>query len=276
MRKQVSIILITVVILCGVAQARLLLTKPTCYVVDMANAISAQQEQSLNDILQELEKQTSIRYIVLTVPSSQGEPIEQLAARLQNDDWKLGQSNRGNSFLCVIALNDRRYSFSTGYGLTSVLSEEVCSRIGRDILVPHLKAGRVSGGIYQANLELIQRLCIAKKVRLSGMPVLTATPADPPRIGHLALLWGLFPIIILLSILPITPLFTSRKGRAASGRRIIIVSIILFTEFTLLQTTGPVGMGIGILGAFIAVGMFLFGLFRYLSGKVSKGQQTGR
>jgi hypothetical protein len=63
---------------------------------------------------------------------------------------------------------------------------------------------------------------------------------------------------------------TTRQIKVASGGKIIVLSIGLFIFFTMLQMRGPIGMLIGVLGSLVAIGIFLFGLFRYLSGKMSK------
>ena len=109
MIKRICPTLLCLVLLCGVpVQARLRLNTPGRYVEDKANVIEPNHEHSLNGLLQELEQKTGVQYIILTVPSTQGEPIEQLALRLLHDDWKLGQAGKDNGFLCVIAIKDRK------------------------------------------------------------------------------------------------------------------------------------------------------------------------
>jgi uncharacterized protein len=203
MSKRVTGTMLLVIVLCWTpAQARLKLKPPERYVVDLANVIEPGHERALNGVLQELEQKTTVQYIILTVPTTQGEPIEQLALRLLHDEWKLGGAGKDNGFLCVIATKDRNYFFSTGYGLEGTLPDVICDRAGRNILVPNLAAGRTSEGIYQANLDLIQRVGQAQNVQLTGMPTLNPVPVNPRRSrGRRSPFCGLFPMLILFFVL---------------------------------------------------------------------------
>ena len=151
-------------------EAAIKVSKPSHYVADEANVISPSHEQSLNGLLQELEQKTSVQYIVLTVPTTAGEPIEQFAIRLAHDEWKLGRADKDNGLLFAIAITDRRYRFEVGYDLEGIIPDALAGRIGRDVLRPKLRADQASEGIYQANLQVIQRIAQAHEVQLTGMP----------------------------------------------------------------------------------------------------------
>lgn len=154
-----------------VAAAQPDLPMPATYVVDRANAIDAQHEQSLNGILQELEQKTGVQYIILTLDSTGGLPIEQFAIELL-DKWQLGQADKDNGLLFTLALKDRTYRFEVGYGLEGVVPDQIAGQIGRNVLEPLLKQGQISQGIYDANLQVVQRIAQDAGVTLTGMPVL--------------------------------------------------------------------------------------------------------
>jgi len=154
------------------------LPMPSRYVEDKANVINASDERSLNGVLQELEQKTGAQYIVLTVLTTEGMPIEQFSIELA-EKWKLGQKGKDNGMLFVLAKNDRRYRFEVGYGLEGFITDQYCGRIGRNVLEPYLKKGDYSTGIYQANLQIVQRIASEAGVDLTGMP--KAAPAPPPR-----------------------------------------------------------------------------------------------
>lgn len=151
--------------------ARADLPMPSRFVEDYANVINDSDEQSLNGILQELEQKTGAQYIVLTVETTGGMPIEQFAIELA-EKWKLGQKGKDNGMLFVLAKNDRRYRFEVGYGLEGFITDQYCGRVGREVLVPYLKQGDFSRGIYQANLQIVQRIAAQSGVTLTGMPKL--------------------------------------------------------------------------------------------------------
>jgi len=142
---------------------------PQRYVQDNANVISASDEHSLNGILQELEQKTGAQYIILTVQTTGGMPIEQFSIELV-EKWKLGQKGKDNGMLFTLAAKDRKYRFEVGYGLEGFVTDQYCGRIGRNVLVPYLRKGDFSQGIYQANLQVVQRIATEAGVTLSGMP----------------------------------------------------------------------------------------------------------
>ena len=77
------------------AYAKADLPMPLHYVEDYANVINNSDEHSLNGILQELQQKCGAQYIVLTVQTAGGLPIEQFAIELA-EKWKLGQKGKDN------------------------------------------------------------------------------------------------------------------------------------------------------------------------------------
>jgi len=145
------------------------LPMPSHYVEDYADVIDSSDEQSLNAILKELEQKTGAQYIILTIQTTGGVPIEQFSMALA-EKWKLGQKDKDNGFLFALSAQDRKYRFEVGYGLEGFVTDNYCGRIGRDVLVPYLKKGDYSQGIYQANLQIIQKIAAESGVALSASP----------------------------------------------------------------------------------------------------------
>jgi len=172
--------LLAVLLLLPVAGARVKyappdLPRPESYVEDRAKVIDAERERTLNGILQELEQRTGVQYIILTVPSTGGLPIEQFSIELL-DKWKLGQRGKDNGLLFTLASKDRRYRFDVGYGLEGFVTDNFVGQVGREVLVPYLKSDRYGEGIYQANLRVVQHIASRAGVELTGMPSLPGTP----------------------------------------------------------------------------------------------------
>lgn len=176
------------------------LPMPRHYVEDYANVINPAEEQSLNGILQELEQKTGTQYIILTVETTGGMPIEQYTIELA-EKWRLGQKGKDNGMLFVLAKNDRSYRFEVGYGLEGFITDQYSGQTGRDILVPYLKKGDYSQGIYQANLQIVQKIAAQYGVTLSGMPKLSDSPVRQRPGIFAAPCCSLLPILILLLII---------------------------------------------------------------------------
>jgi len=158
------------------------LPTPRNHVEDYANVINDADERLLNGVLKELEQKTGAQYIILTVLSTGGMPIEQFSIELA-EKWKLGVKGKDNGMLFVLAKNDRRWRFEVGYGLEGFITDQYCSRIGRDVLVPYLRKGDYSSGIYESNLRIVQRIATDAGVSLTGMPKITPVPVRDRRRG---------------------------------------------------------------------------------------------
>lgn len=195
---KLAVVLMIAALIAPVA-AQVNLPMPTTYVVDRANVIDAATERALNGILQELEQKTGSQYIILTVQTTNGMPIEQFSIELA-EQWKLGQKDRDNGMLFTIAVKDRRYRFEVGYGFEGYITDQYASRVGRETLAPLLRQGDFSGGIYAANLQVVRKIASEAGVTLSGMP--RQAPAPVQRRGRRSLpCCTLLPIIFFLILL---------------------------------------------------------------------------
>ncbi len=193
------------------------LPMPRHYVEDYANVINDSHERSLNGILQELEQKTGAQYIILTVQTTEGVPIQQFSIEL-TDKWKLGQKGKDNGMLFVLAAADRKYWFNTGYGLEGFVTDQYCGRVGREVLVPFLKIGDYGEGIYLANLLIVHRIAQQSGVVLTGMPRLKSVPVGRrrglPCVGVLPLL--LFPFLLF-----------GRRGRGRGMGMLLFLPLML-------------------------------------------------
>jgi uncharacterized protein len=155
---------------------------PRHYVEDYASVINPDDERSLNGILQELEQKTGAQYIILTVRTIGNTTIERFSIELA-EKWKLGQKGKDNGMLFVLAKNDRKWRFEVGYGLEGFLTDQYCGRIGREVLVPYLRKGDYSRGIYLANIQIAQTIAAEAGVTLTGTPDIKPVPVKRNRRG---------------------------------------------------------------------------------------------
>jgi uncharacterized membrane protein YgcG len=106
MQKRIVLFVLLVCLTSGQVRAKVSMDVPRHYVEDQANVIDGTTERSLNGLLQELEQKTGAQYIVLTVKSMQGLPIEQFSIELA-EQWQLGQKGKDNGMLFVLAVKER-------------------------------------------------------------------------------------------------------------------------------------------------------------------------
>jgi uncharacterized protein len=144
-------------------------SQPASYVVDNAGVIEEGSRTKLAGLLQELEQRTTVQMIILTVPSTEGIPIEQYSLE-QAEKWGLGRKGKDNGLLMVIAVNDRKYRFETGYGMEQILPDSMLGSIARSYLVPAFKAGDYTKGVMNTTSVIARTIADAQGIKLSGLP----------------------------------------------------------------------------------------------------------
>jgi uncharacterized protein len=115
-------------------------------VVDQANVMTPESRSELETKLKDLEDKSGIQLVVATVRSLQGGDIETYANELFRT-WKLGQAQKNNGVLLLIAPNEHKVRIEVGYGLEGTLTDALSSVIISSAIVPRFKTGDFSGGI---------------------------------------------------------------------------------------------------------------------------------
>ncbi|MBW2227795.1 MAG: TPM domain-containing protein [Deltaproteobacteria bacterium] len=163
--------------------------KPLRYVVDLAGIIDDAAENRLNGYLQELEQKTTAQEVILTIPSLEGESIEDFSITIAHDKWKLGQKGKDN-----------------GEG---VLPDSLVGSLGRDLLVPYFRKGDYSTGIFTAAIAIADKIAKASGVKIEGMPSIRYN-TQPSEKGEPA---GLFNTIITVAFLIILGILFIKNPR---------------------------------------------------------------
>lgn len=115
-------------------------------VVDAANIIAPEVRQRIADKIKTHENKTSDQVVVATVPSLQGLTIEDFANGLFRH-WQLGQKDKNNGALLIVAPNERKVRIEVGYGLEGALTDALSKVIITTAIAPKFKTGDFTGGI---------------------------------------------------------------------------------------------------------------------------------
>jgi len=113
---------------------------------DYAGMLSPEAASRLEQKLAAFERDQTTQIVVLTIPSLQGDDIDQFTIRVA-DLWKIGQKGSDNGVLLVLAQAERKVRIEVGMGLQGVLPDITAGRIIRDVMGPFLKAGDFDQGI---------------------------------------------------------------------------------------------------------------------------------
>jgi uncharacterized protein len=134
--------------------------KLTGRVVDQAHLLSAAQVVDLTSKSQALEAQTGRQFVVATVNSLEGYPIEDYAYRLGRA-WKIGSAKENNGVLLLVAPNEHKVWIATGYGAGGLLTDAMAGVITREAILPKFKAGDMGGGIEAGADAIIKQMTLS-------------------------------------------------------------------------------------------------------------------
>ncbi|HEX2825438.1 MAG TPA: TPM domain-containing protein [Burkholderiales bacterium] len=136
------------------ALAQVALPNVTSRVTDTSGTLTAQQRSALEERLRAFEAKKGSQIVVVVVPTTQPEAIEQYAIRLA-EQVKPGRKKIDDGVILVVAIKDRTLRIEVGYGLEGVIPDAVAKRVVSDDIVPHFKRGDFYGGIDAGVTRLI-------------------------------------------------------------------------------------------------------------------------
>ncbi|WP_074514145.1 TPM domain-containing protein [Selenomonas sp. WCT3] len=129
------------------------------YVLDNAQLMQAEDRERILALGEELDRSFGAQLVVVTVNSLEGEAIEPYANRLFCS-WGIGDAEKNNGVLLLIAKEDRKFRIEVGYGLEDAITDEEAQQILAG-LVPDFREGNYSQGICYAYQRLAQAIYTA-------------------------------------------------------------------------------------------------------------------
>jgi uncharacterized protein len=146
---------------------------PSGFVNDYTGTLSTSDQFTLSTIATDLEKANGTEMAFVIIDSTDGQNIDSYALDLFNK-WGIGKKDIDNGLLVLIALKDIKWRVTTGYGLESILPDDLVAKIMNDEAVPSFKAGNYGEGLIKAAVKF-QSLLQNEKYQTSS-----DTPSDPP------------------------------------------------------------------------------------------------
>ncbi|NCN10291.1 MAG: TPM domain-containing protein [Leptospira sp.] len=121
--------------------------------IDLAYVTDDAFQSLMENRLIDHERNSSNQIAVLIIPTLEGEILEEYSLKVV-ESWKLGQKDKDNGVLMLIAIKDRKMRIEVGYGLEGDLPDIICKRILDNKLKPNFKKGNYAEGI-QEGIETI-------------------------------------------------------------------------------------------------------------------------
>ena len=187
-------------------------------IVDQANVIDAETRQKLEAIYLNFKERAQSEFAVVTVDTTGDQDIFDYSLAIYRG-WGIG-TKTNDGFLLVLAIKDRKYFTQVGYHLEGDLNDGLVGQIQRERLVPQLKNGNYSKGIYDTVQAYVATLAAKRGFTIEGIDQRYAYQEPRERTGTpgrtglssscCTLLIILFVILIILSSL-------KRGGRGGGG-----------------------------------------------------------
>ncbi len=128
------------------------LTSP---VMDQAKIIDSNSHRTLDQVLRKASQKGLFQLTILTIPSLEGEPIEQFSMRVV-DQWKLGKKGEDKGVLFLVVSLDKKARIEVGRGLEGDIPDVMTKRILADTCRPYFKRGLYGEGILAGTSQLLR------------------------------------------------------------------------------------------------------------------------
>lgn len=131
------------------------LPAPTAYAIDTAGVLSLPDLASLNEKLRAIAQRGNGKEIaVLVVPTTQPYDITQYGIMV-GDTWKVGDDEKDNGVIIIIATEDREVRIEVGSGAEADITDAQAGDILDDVMIPYLKDGLNWYGALNAGIDAV-------------------------------------------------------------------------------------------------------------------------
>ncbi len=127
---------------------------PNTLVNDYTGTLSAEQKNALERKLVAFDDSTSIQVAVVLIRSLGGYDISDYGYRLGRE-WGIGGKEKNTGVLILSAIEDRKVTIQTGYGMEGMLPDIITKRIIDNEIKPYYRAGKYYEGLDAATSAII-------------------------------------------------------------------------------------------------------------------------
>jgi len=123
------------------------------WVTDRAGFLTAQQEQSLETLMESYKSGSGHEVALLTVPDLGGQALARYALAVARE-WGIGRADLHDGALLLVVRDERKIRIEVGRGLEGTLTDSISGRIIRDVIAPEFRQGCTYEGL-RAGVEAI-------------------------------------------------------------------------------------------------------------------------
>jgi uncharacterized protein len=201
------------IVLAMVACAALAAAEPvsslnrTDCVNDFAGVLSPATTAQLKEMCRQVLDKAQASVVVATVKSTDGEDLFNYSVDLYQK-WGIGQKGKDRGVLILLAVQDRKYHITVGYGLEPILPDGKVGGFGREA-VPYLQRGDYDGAISLLTSRIVDVIAKDAGVQITTSqprriePLTSRSQEKEKELSPLAVLAIIVAIIIVLTVPPL-------------------------------------------------------------------------
>lgn len=128
---------------------------PPRLVNDLAGLLQENEVFALEKKLDDYNDSTSTQIAVVVVHSTGDYEIKDYAQQLAQQ-WGIGQKDKNNGIIILLALNDRKVAIETGYGMEGKVTDAATRDIIETIFKPYFKQKNYYAGLDEGSTAIMQ------------------------------------------------------------------------------------------------------------------------
>lgn len=181
-RSQVLAVVVAVVALALVsapASAQFRIPEPVGFINDFANVIPPEYEARIQQVIDEVRAKSGGEIVVVTLPSLEGRPIDEVALRIGRE-WGVGRKGdpgdpaRNTGVVVLVVPKETspdgrgHLKIETGIGTTTFITAAEAGRIADDYMVPAFRERDYGRGILEGVVAIAQEYAERFGFELTG------------------------------------------------------------------------------------------------------------
>ncbi len=137
------------------------------YVLDQTQTLTKEEIYTMNHMGLELQKKTKAQIAVLLIPTLEGEDVSDYANRVFRA-WGIGDKEKNNGVLFLIALKDKQMRIEVGYGLEGAINDGKAGEILDQYAIPYFQKGKFGPGVMETYKVLVGEVSKEYGVSIDG------------------------------------------------------------------------------------------------------------
>ncbi len=192
------------------------------YILDQTQTLKKEDIQKINRMGLELQQKTKAQIAVLIIPTLDGEDVTDYSNKVFRT-WGIGQKDKNNGILFLIALQDKQMRIEVGYGLEGAINDAKAGQILDDYTIPHFKQGHIGKGVVNTYAVLVGEAAKEYGVTIDGSQTyerqegIELTPFEMLLIGGGILLLLILDFTVFGGAITQSLLWILASGRGGGG-----------------------------------------------------------